>query len=115
MTTPNPPKVDLQREQRLVRRRSVLAFSVCAPVLLLASLGLPKVLAFPADLSERLAFAIRADLVLGLWVMWAVRRVAKVRFESAEDNAGSAFRYEPKLCFNGSAVWRCGWQRSISG
>lgn len=48
-------------------------------------------LAFPADLSERLAFAIRADLVLGLWVMWAVRRVAKVRFESAEDNAGSAF------------------------
>ncbi len=60
-------------------------------MLLLASLGLPRVLALPGDLAERLAFAVRADLVLGLWVMWAVRRVAKVRFESAEDNAGSAF------------------------
>lgn len=85
------PKVDLPLQQRMVRRRAVLAFVVCAPTLVLASLGLPYLFDFPDGLVDRLAFALRANLFIGLWVLLAVRRVAKVRFESAEDNAGSAY------------------------
>ncbi|OHB41164.1 MAG: ribosomal protein L11 [Phenylobacterium sp. RIFCSPHIGHO2_01_FULL_70_10] len=92
MTQPlAPPKVDLPEEQRAVMRQSVLAFAVCAPALVLASLGLPRIFTFPEALDERLAFAIRADLLIALWVVLGVRMVAKVRFRSAEDNAGSAY------------------------
>ena len=92
MTQPlSPPHVDLPREQRAVVRASLLAFAVCAPTLGLASLGLPQLFDFPSALAERLAFALRADLVIALWVMLSVRMVSKVRFESAEDNAGSAY------------------------
>ena len=72
-----PPHVDLPKEQR--------------PTLALASLGLPSVFTFPDALAERLAFALRADLVIALWVVLGVRMVAKVRFRSTEDNAGSAY------------------------
>lgn len=93
-----PPQVDLPKEQRAVRRQSLLAFAVCAPTLALASLGLPRVMDFPDDLAARLAFAVRADLLIGLWVVLGVRMVSKVRFESAEDNAGSAYsRPSPRL------------------
>ena len=91
--TPHPvgPPVDLAREQRAIRRRALLAFVVCAPTLAVASLGLPRFFDFPDDLVARLAFALRANLILGLWVVVAVRMVAKVRFSSAADSAGSAF------------------------
>ena len=89
--SPAAPRVDLAREQRAVRRQALLAFVVCAPTLALASAGLPQLFDFPDDLTSRLAFGLRANLVIGLWVIIAVRMVAKVRFNSAEDNAGSAF------------------------
>lgn len=41
MTQPLAPRVDLPKEQRAVVSQSVLAFAVCAPALVLASLGLP--------------------------------------------------------------------------
>lgn len=88
---PAPPNVDLPTEQRVVRRQALLAFLVCVPTLAAASLSLPRLFEFPDALAERLAFALKADLVFALWVMWGVRVVAKVRFESAEDNAGSAY------------------------
>ena len=92
MTRPlSPPHVDLPREQRAVVRASLLAFAVCAPTLVLASLGLPRLFDFPSTPAERLAFAVRADVGIALWVMLGVRMVSKVRFESAEDNAGSAY------------------------
>lgn len=92
MTQPlSPPHVDLPKEQRAVLRQSLLAFAVCGPTLALASLGLPRIFTFPEALAERLAFALRADLVIALWVVLGVRMVAKVRFRSAEDNAGSAY------------------------
>ncbi len=59
-----PPHVDLPKEQRAVLRRSFLAFAVCGPTLALASLGLPGIFTFPEPLAERLAFALRADLVI---------------------------------------------------
>ncbi|MBB3892907.1 hypothetical protein GGQ61_003645 [Phenylobacterium haematophilum] len=86
-----PPPVDLAKEQRAVRRQAALAFIFCVPTLALASLGLPRLFEFPASPAERMAFGLRANLVLGLWVLLAVRRVANVRFASAADNAGSAF------------------------
>ncbi|MCX7586300.1 MAPEG family protein [Phenylobacterium sp. 58.2.17] len=98
MTQPASPHVDLPTEQRAVLRQSLLAFAVCAPTLALASLGLPRVFSFPETLSERLAFGLRADLVIGLWVILGVRMVAKVRFESEADNAGSAYcRPSPRI------------------
>lgn len=89
----SPPHVDLPKEQRAVVRASLLAFAVCAPTLALASLGLPRLFDFPDALAERLAFAMRVNLVIGLWVVLAVRMVSTVRFKSAEDNAGSAFSH----------------------
>jgi len=86
-----PPIVDLPKEQRAVRRKAIFALAVCVLTLGVATVGLPRLFAFPDDLIERLAFAVRANLVIGLWVMLAVRMVAKVRFESAQDNAGSAY------------------------
>ena len=92
MTEPlSPPDVDLPKEQRAVVRASFLAFAVCAPALGLASLALPTIFRFPEELAERLGFALRADLLIALWVVLGVRLVSKVRFESAEDNAGSAY------------------------
>lgn len=92
MTQPlSPPHVDLPKEQGAVVRQALLAFAVCAPTLVFASLGLPRIFTFPEALDERLAFALRADLVIALWVVLGVRMVAKVRFRSAEDNAGSAY------------------------
>ncbi|MBB3893314.1 hypothetical protein GGQ61_004056 [Phenylobacterium haematophilum] len=92
------PHVDLPKEQRAVLQQSLLALAVCAPILVIASLGLPRIFTFPEPLVERLAFALRAGLVVVLWVVLGVRMVAKVRFESAEDNAGSAYsRPSPRL------------------
>ncbi|MGA0608038.1 MAPEG family protein [Phenylobacterium sp. VNQ135] len=88
---PTPPRVDLPKEQRTVKLGALLAVAVCGSTLALACLALPRLLAFPQDLAERLAFALRADLLIALWVVLAVRMVAKVRFTSAEDNAGSAY------------------------
>jgi MAPEG family len=85
------PQVDLAKEQRAVRRQAALAFTVCVPALALASLILPRFFEFPTSLADRMAFGLRANLVLGLWVLLAVRMVANERFESAADNAGSAF------------------------
>jgi MAPEG family len=86
-----PPEVDLPTEQKKVRRRSLIAFLVCAPTLLASTLGLPALVRFPTDLAARLAVALRADLLIVLWVVIAVRMVAKARFESKADSAGSAF------------------------
>lgn len=86
-----PLKVNLPREQRAVRRQVLLAFALCLPILALASLGLPRVFTFPDSLAERLAFALRLNIVIGLWVVLAIRKVARIRFESAQDNAGSAY------------------------
>lgn len=68
MTLPlSPAHVDLPKEQRAVVRASILVFAVCPPILVLASLGLPRFFDFPNALAERLAFALRAALVIVLW------------------------------------------------
>jgi len=88
---PDPPKVDLPLEQRRVRSRGLIGFLVCAPTLALAALGLPAAFVFPGDMADRFALVLRADLIVALWVVVAIRMVAKVRFASKDDNAGSAY------------------------
>lgn len=68
-----------------------MALLVCAPTLALFTLAFPVLFDFPTAVAERLALVLRADLIVALWVVVAIRMVSKVRFESPEDNAGSAF------------------------
>lgn len=87
----SPPQVDLPTEQKRVRRKAIYAFVLCVGVLVSASLALPLWFAFPTGKADRLAFVLRVDLVVALWVVLAIRMVARIRFQSAADNAGSAF------------------------
>lgn len=64
---------------------------MCGLILVPATLGLPALFAFPSGMTERLALVLRADLFVALWVVVAIRMASKVRFESKDDNAGSAY------------------------
>lgn len=74
-----------------MRRQALIALLVCAPTLALFALAFPVLFDFPTGVAERLALVLRADLVVALWVVIAIRMVSKVRFTSQDDNAGSAF------------------------
>jgi len=87
---PEQPE-ELQEEQRKVVWRSVWALGFCALMLGGGYVTLPRYYEFPRDLSERLAFAIRADVFVLLWVLLGVRMVSRGRFRSPADIAGSAF------------------------
>lgn len=89
--TVKPPLVDLPVEQREIRIQAALAFAFCLAVLVVTTLGLPRLVDFPADAFQRLAFLLRIDLLIAAWVLVAVRLVSRVRFNSAADNAGAAF------------------------
>lgn len=78
------------RVQRAVLVRGSLGVLLC-----LAGLGFAVALArwvdFPEDTSDRLAFALRADLFIVIWVIIAIRRVSSIRDRSIEDSAGAAY------------------------
>jgi hypothetical protein len=81
----------LDAEQRGVARGMAAGAVVSAAVLGLGAL-LPAV-ALPASdaMADRLAFALRCDLVLALWLIATIGAVAKGRFFSPKDIAGSGF------------------------
>lgn len=83
--------VDLVSEQRKVLTRAVLSILFCALVMCAAYAFLPKIMRFPEDLDERMAFALRCDLFIFLWVIIGVQRVSSHRYRSATDNRGSAY------------------------
>lgn len=41
--------------------------------------------------ADQLAFALKADVLLFVWLAWCVREVSKRRFRSTIDRKGSAF------------------------
>jgi hypothetical protein len=84
-------EVDLLREQRRVLLRGGAGLLFSALVLAVACLVLPGRLQLPDSTAERLAFALRADLFVFLWIVFAVQRVGRGRFRSAADIRGSAF------------------------
>ena len=86
-----PIPKDLEAEIARVRRQAALSFLFCAPVLGASVWWLPRQFDFPAEMSERLAFAARASLLIMLWVMIGVGVIARLRRKSARDTAGSAF------------------------
>lgn len=92
------PHVDLRREQRLIVQRAALSFVFCGVLLTGACILLPALISFPREVGSRIAFALRIDVVIALWVVLAVRLVSRIRFYSNEDSAGSAFGApSPKL------------------
>lgn len=80
MTPPQP--VALQSEQRnIFRLRLPLPFF--AQRFAAAYLLLPGLFLLPAELAERIAFALEADVFVFLWIVVGVRMVARGRFHSA--------------------------------
>lgn len=86
-----PKPADMNAERAGIRRQSALAFLLCALALGLAVWWLPRLFEFPTATGDRLAFAARASLLVILWIAVGVRMVARVRFNSAQDNPGSAY------------------------
>jgi MAPEG family protein len=82
---------ELRAEQRKVIWRAVGALVFCVLLLGIGYVMLPRYYSFPRDLPERLAFAMRADVFVLVWVLLGVRMVSKGRFLSPADIAGSAF------------------------
>jgi len=82
---------ELKTQQRGVVLAAGLALVVCALVLTAAYVCLPGLFEFPQDLPERMAFAVRAEVFVFLWVLFGVRQVSDGRFRSAADNRGSAY------------------------
>lgn len=82
--------MDLAREQRQIRKRSGLAFLLCAAVSAGSVLLLPKVMSFPVALADRLAFAIQTSAVHFILVLVAVRLVSSGRYRSKADIGGAA-------------------------
>ena len=68
-----PRKVDLPVEQRRVRGQSLIA--------VWSALGFSPWSPSPG-VAERLALVLRADVIVALWVVIAIRMAPKVRFES---------------------------------
>ena len=66
------------------------ALTICAAGLALGCAVLPHWLHLPVDLAARLAFAVRADLFVLLWVVLGVVLVALGRGRSAADIGGAA-------------------------
>ena len=86
-----PPAVDIPTEQRRIRQQAVRSFLLCAVFLGAAIYWLPQWADFPNETGSRIAFALRADIFVTVWVLIAVRLVSRIRFVSAEDNAGAAY------------------------
>jgi uncharacterized membrane protein YecN with MAPEG domain len=81
-------------EQRAIAVRSALAVGLSAACVAAAWLWLPPAwLGAEADMAvaDRLAYALRADLLVFLWLAGCIRTVASIRFRSDEDRPGSAY------------------------
>lgn len=84
----------LSSDQRGVVRRSGLALAFSAAVLGIGYVWLPTELfgvAQPMTVADRIAFALRSDLFLFVWLAGCFVAVSRGRFHSSADIGGSAF------------------------
>jgi hypothetical protein len=103
--------VDLKSEQRGAARGTMAALIVCAAGLALGDAILPRWFHFPVDLPARLAFALRADLFVLLWVVLGIVLVALGRGRSAAGIGGAAFSRQARRSPSGSRFCRTRWSR----
>lgn len=82
---------ELEAEQKKIILNALLAGIFCTAVLVAGYIILPLLFVFPTELTQRIAFAFKANLFVFVWVVLAVRMVSRVRFYSSEDNRGSAY------------------------
>lgn len=81
-------------EQLGILRGSALALAIAIAVLSAGYAWLPPAwlgLREEMSLGEQIAFALKFDVPLFLWLAWCVREVSKRRFRSSVDRKGSAF------------------------
>ena len=78
-------------EQQRVTLNGGMAVLLSGAILALCTWWLPMFVAFPVGRADGLMFAARANVIPLLVLMVAVRRVARIRFISPEDNRGSAY------------------------
>lgn len=81
-------------EQRGILRASVTAIAVCAVVLAAGYAWLPAIvfgLTATMDEGGRIAFALKADVLVLLWLAGCVKAVSGGRFRSPADIRGSAY------------------------
>jgi|FEC22Drversion2_1045045.scaffolds.fasta_scaffold00461_26 hypothetical protein len=84
----------LDREQRSIVRQSALAVLLCAAVLGGGHLWLrPELVgvATPMTLADRLAFTLKWDLLIFMWLAGSVGAVSQKRFWTPADRHGSAY------------------------
>lgn len=81
----------LAGEQRGVLRGSAAGILLCAVALPVATVLLADHWSAPETLSERLAFALQANVFIWIWVVVAMRMVSSGRFRSPADIRGSAY------------------------
>ena len=86
--------MSLDSEQWSILRRSAVAIAVTVAVLVAGYLWLSPGffgLSNSMGVGERLAFALKADLLIFVWLAGCVRAVASGRFRSRADRPGSAY------------------------
>jgi hypothetical protein len=82
--------MNLEAEQRQIRKQSTQALLLCAAISVGCALFLPKLVTLPSEVGARLAFAIQTSAVHFAIVMLAVRLVSSGRYRSAADIGGAA-------------------------
>jgi len=84
----------IDAEQRMIAMRSALAIALTVAAVGAAWFWLPPALlgATPGmATADRLAYALKADLPIFLWLGGCLRAVASIRFRSDADRPGSAY------------------------
>ncbi len=81
-------------EQLGILRGSALALAFALPALAAGYIWLPAEmfgLSSAMTMGDQIAFALKADLLLLVWLAWCVRAVSSGRFRSPVDRKGQAF------------------------
>ncbi|TVR13051.1 MAG: hypothetical protein EA395_04755, partial [Phormidium sp. GEM2.Bin31] len=87
MTQPSDAQVNLQQEELAIRRAGTLSLLLCGLCFGLGYVTLPPVFEFPAELVNRLAFALQASLFVLIWVLIGVIMVSTGRLDTPRAKA----------------------------
>ena len=77
--------MNLADKQRAIGRAALLAVPFCALVLVASFYLVPLVITLPTTAADSIAFVLRADLFVVLWLLIAISRVSYRRRHSNED------------------------------